>query len=52
MTTKQHKKPADVTINVPLPAELHRQLRMKAVAKGTSMKAQVIDAIAAWTAKR
>jgi hypothetical protein len=58
MTTTNSKQPRrakaapKVTINVPLPADLHRQLRLKAVNKGTSMKDQVIAAIEAWTVKR
>lgn len=49
---RRPKAAPEVTINVPLPADLHRQLRLKAVNRGTSMKDQVIAAIDAWTAKR
>jgi predicted HicB family RNase H-like nuclease len=38
----------EVSINVPLPAELHRQLRIRAATDGVSLKESVIAAIEAW----
>jgi hypothetical protein len=40
--------PETVSINVPLPGELHRQLRIKAITEGLSLKDAVITAIAEW----
>jgi predicted HicB family RNase H-like nuclease len=37
--------PAVVSINVPLPAWLHRQLRIRAATEGTSLKECVIAAL-------
>jgi predicted HicB family RNase H-like nuclease len=48
-TPGKTKAPADtVQINVPLPAELHRRLRIEAINQGLSLKDSVIAAIEAW----
>lgn len=40
----------DVAINVPIPADLHKRLRIKAITENTNLKEAVIDAIEAWVA--
>jgi hypothetical protein len=39
-----------VAINVPLPVELHRQIRIAAIERGCSLKEAVIEAIRSWLA--
>jgi hypothetical protein len=38
-----------VLVNVPLPAELHRKLRIAAITRGLTLKAAVITAIEEWS---
>jgi hypothetical protein len=37
-----------VLVNVPLPADLHRKLRIAAITRGLTLKAATIAAIEAW----
>jgi hypothetical protein len=50
ITTSKDPKTAerDVAINVPIPAELHRRFRLKAVRKNMSVKAATVEAIRQW----
>ena len=41
---------AEVGLNVPLPVELHRKLRLKAVANGVHLKDAVVAAVEAYVA--
>jgi hypothetical protein len=41
-----------VTINVPLPHDLHTRLRVKAATDGTTLKQSVIEALREWTKRR
>ena len=45
--TKTTEAP-QVAINVPLPADLHKKLRTKALARDLSVKDAVTDAIRQW----
>ena len=40
--------PPDVTINVPLPADLHRQVKIACAMQDVTLKAAVIAALEAW----
>ena len=42
--------PVEVSINVPLPADLHRKVRIKAVVDDMTIKDAVIAALEAWVA--
>ena len=48
--TKAAEPQPEVTINVPLPAELHRQLRIRAATDGLTLKESVIAAVESWVA--
>ena len=41
-----------VTVNIPLPVDLHRALRLKAVASDLTMKDAITAAVAAWVADK
>jgi predicted HicB family RNase H-like nuclease len=47
---EQPAERATVGLNVSLPVELHRQLRIAAATRGLSVKAAVIAALTDWTA--
>jgi predicted HicB family RNase H-like nuclease len=44
------RSPHTVTINIHLPKELHRQVRIKAVTEGLSLTQAVIEALGEWVA--
>jgi plasmid stability protein len=49
--TKQQHKVAPIAVNIPLPRDLHRQVRVRAAEKGITLKAAVIEALTDWTHK-
>ena len=47
-TAQQKTQPAEISINVPLPADLHRRVKMAAAADGLTVKQAVITALEMW----